>query len=662
MRGVADRIGVALDFVSDLAILCFASWTIIAYVGMLTEARVTILVPLWLLTTPFLAAALVFLRRRSAPLEEDGRPSEIAASPEPGSGKESSHRTLLLVGLFAGLIAAVLAAGGAVPWALVWLPALVAGAAPVAAGKLRSRARAVAAEPIGWASHAFAAGVGLAFGAMSLFIARGNADDVFYVNRATAVRQLGHIPVLDVIFTHEQVARAGGAGLPNDSYSALEGALARVVGVEGPSVAYLVFPPVFTFLATWATWRLIRAWAPRRAWLCFSLASVFLLWSAQYPLTSGNYFLNRIWQGKVAFVAWAIPTIYVYLTRWVGKRDSLTGVLLLAAGFVTIGLTGSATFVAPLVVLGALIPLVACREWVKIPVPLAAGAIPFAIGMVLLLRFPLSETVGEAALPDQSWFYHQVVGSGVVGVVAAFGAWAAPWIVRSGPPERVTTGIVVLFAVLTVPGMIAFLSDVSGLVGTLRRTLWIAPFPAVVGLLVALPLATRAGKLVPAATAVGISVALVAFGSPLWANLWDGSSLWRYPPSWKTPNADAAMAILRHYDGSGPILADRGLMMAIAIVTSDPKAVNPRDLYLKRTRLPRPEIADRLLLTKFVTREAPPQSMTAVGGALDRLDVGLVCLFSRRQPLIRSVQSLGTYEPAFRAGGETCLQQVPSAS
>jgi Family of unknown function (DUF6077) len=659
VRALTDRLGVALDFVSDLAMLCFASWTLVAYMGMLTEARVTVLVPLWLATTPFLAAGLVLLRRRSISSGNDARSPEIAAPPEEGARNWPSYRTLLLVGLVAGLIGALLAASSRVPWALAWLPVAISAAAVVAAGKLRSRAPRVGAEAVGWVSHAFAAAVGIAFGVMSLFIARGNADDVFYVNRAAAVRQLDHIPVLDVIFTHEEVARGGGAGLPNDTFSALEGALARVVGVEGPSMAYYVFPPVFTFLATWAVWRLVRTWAPRQAWLCFALASAFILWSAQYPLTSGNYFLNRMWHGKVVLVAWAIPTIYVYLTRWLGKRDALTAVLLLAAGFATIGLTGSATFVTPLVVLGALIPLAARLEWAKMPIPLLAGAIPFVIGMGILLRFPLSETVGQTPLQEQSWFYHQVVGSGFVGAIAAFGALAAPWIVSSGPAGRMTAGIVVVFAILTVPGMILFLSDVSGLSGTLRRTLWAVPFPVLVGLLAAVPVATRLGKLLPAATAVGISLILVLFGSPLWTSFWTGESLWRYPPSWKIRDPEAARAVLRHYDGTGPILADRGIMTKIAIMTSEPKTINPRTLYLIRTNFTRAEIDDRLLLTRFVTGRPPP-STTALGPALDRLDVGLVCLASQRRGRIDSVRSLGTYEPAFRTSGETCLRRVPA--
>jgi Family of unknown function (DUF6077) len=649
----ARRLGVALDFVSDWVILCFASWTLLAYLGMITEARVSLLTPIWLVTTPFLAAFLFRLRVGRA------GSSGAAVSSAPRRSGKAGRRTLVLVGLAAGLVAAPLAARpGNVPWAIVWLPAFVAAGAAVAAGKLRSEAPVIVEEKAGWPADVFAAVVGVAFGAMSLFVDRSNADDVFYVNRATATRQLDHIPVLDVIFTHEEVARAGGAGLPLDSYSALQGALARLVGVQAPSVAYYIFPPFFTFLATWALWRLVRAWAPRHAWLCLALGSVFWVWSAQYPLTSGNYFLNRMWQGKVVFVAWVVPTLFVYLTRWLGKREALTAVLLLAAGLCSIGMSGSATFVAPLVFLAAVVPLVARMEWPSLTIPLAAAAIPFGIGMFVLLRFPLSETIGREPLFAQSWYYQQVVGSGVVGAVAALGVWAAPWIARAGPAERVATGLAVVFAGLTVPGMIAFLSDVSGLTGTLRRILWVVPFPALVGLLAAVPVAKGIGRLIALAGALAVSILLVAFGTPLWTSWVTGRALWQYPPAWHVRKGGIAQAILRNYDGNGPVLAERDIMTAIAILTVEPKAVNARGLYLVRTRLPPGQIHERIVLTRFITQPARPRSTPAVRRALADLGVGLVCVPESRPEFIPVVQSIGPFREAFTAGGQMCLQRT----
>ena len=659
MRGVADRLGVALDFVSDWAVLCFASWTLIAYVGMITAADVDFLTPLWLLTTPLLAAFLLVLRRRTTreETEADEPPSAPAESATEEKGR--NRRTLFVIALVAGLVTAALAAHpGRLPWTVVWIPAFVAAAAAVLADKLRSRSPAILLGTVGWPAHAFAAGVGLFFGLLSLFTARGNADDTFYVNRATAVHDLGHIPVLDVIFTHEEVARAGGAGLPVDSYSALQGAAARLIGVEAPSVSYFLFPPVFTFLATWAVWRLIRMWTPRNAVLCFVLGSVFWVWSAQYPLTSGSYFLARIWQGKVALVAWLVPTLYVYLTRWMGKRDAATAVLLLAAALCSIGLTGSATFVIPLVALAAVIPILACMDWRALPVTLAVGAIPFAIGMFALLRYPLAEAIGTGELPSQAWFYHQTVGSGLVALVAAFGIWAAPWIARSGPAERLTTGLAVVVALLIIPGSIAFFADISGLGGTLRRLLWIVPFPALVGLLAAVPLWRRAGRLVPVGVTIVVSALLIAFGTPLW--ILTGRNVLHYPPKWHVSEVDTARAILRHYDGDKPILADKTLMVAISIITAEPKAVNARTHYLKHTRLSRQQKLARITLTNFIM--APqPQPTPAVRRALAYLDVGLVCVSPNREHVLQLVEGLGPFQEAFRARRAVCAERLPTS-
>jgi hypothetical protein len=647
-----SRLRAALDFLSDWAVLCFASWTLVAYLGMITEAKVSVLVPIWLATTPFLALALILLRTDSPPSAE----MQQRPDPEPGAS-EAFRRKLPFIGVGAGLVAAALGGWAShLPWAVVWFPAFIAAGAAVAAGKLGSRAPAAAPVESSWVADLLAIGTGIAFAAMSLLLFRPNPDDIFYVNRATATAQLNRIPVLDVIFTHEEVARAGGAGLPVDSYSALQGALARLVGVEAPSVAYFFFPPVFTFLATWAVWRLVRAWAPRLAGLCFALGSVFWLWSAQFGLSPGNYFLTRIWQGKVAFVAWLIPTIYVYLSSWLGGRHARTTVLMLAAGVCSIGATGSATFVAPLVFLCALIPLAARLEWRRIAVPVAAAAIPLTIGAFVLWRFPLSESIGDEPLRAQSWFYHVVVGTGVVGVAAAVGLWAAPWIARAGPAERLTTGLAVVAAGLLVPGMIALLSDVSGLTGTLRRLLWIVPFPALVGLLAAVPLAVRVGKLVPVgpALAVVLGSSLIAFGAPLWTS---GNTIWRYPPAWKMYLAPDARTVLQKYNGDGAILAPTGLMRAIALLTVEPKAVNARTTYLERTRETPERVQERLALTNFVMNLQPLPTEPEIRRALSDLDVGLVCFSEDDAEQAARIEELGSYRSAFTTSRFRCLER-----
>ena len=655
----ASRLRRALDFTSDCAVVWFAVWTLAAYVGMLTGARVTLLVALWVTGALIATAALVLLRGRALAALND----EPSPAGEPRRFRSTGR--LAGLGVVSGLTAAVLAAASpSVPWVLPAFAALLSAACLVLAGRFRlPRTATRGAATLGREGDFIAFGVALCFAALSLVLRFGNADDVFYVNRATAVAQLNRIPVLDVIFTHEEAARGGGAGLPLDSYSALQGAVAHVLGVQAPSVAYYVVPPVATFLAVWSLWRLLRSWAPQRVLLCFGLGSVFWIWSAEAQLSSGSYFLTRIWQGKVAFVAWLVPTIYLYLTRWLEGREGGTAALLVATGVSAIGMTGSATFAAPLVFLTAVLAILACGDWPRLWAPLVAGAIPLGIGLGVLSRFPLSETVGKGRMPDNAWFYHELFGFGFVCVVAGAGIWLAPWLARAGPPARLASGIAVVVALLLAPGALVLLHDISGLTETLRRTLWLVPTPALVGLLASAPLPSRFGRIVPIGATALVACLLIAFGNPLLRSR-AGRVVWQFPPAWKANPERLATArdILDRYDGSGPILVRKGVMGEIAILTSEPKAVNPRSLYLIRTRQPRWLTTARLKLTAFVMKDRLP-SETVVRKALGDLQVGLVCL-EEDDPEFRARVSViaPMFRQSFETHGYSCFERRPRGS
>jgi hypothetical protein len=656
-----SRLRVALDFLSDCALVGFATWTLVAYLGMLTKLRVTILVPLWLVLFA-VAGALVLRFARG-----------VVAHPAPRERAGETRRALLIVGVGAGLLSAILAVRPhGVPWAVIWAFAALAVGAALAAGTFRDT-RGDGGDPPGHLlEDALAALVGLVFGGISLFIFDSNADDVFYVNRATATAQLNHIPTRDVIFTDEIAKRFGGAGLPLDSYSALQGALGHVLGVEGASMAYYVFLPVFTFLATWALWRLLRLWSPRWPLLCFGLGCVYLLWSAQLELSPGGFFLTRMWQGKVAFASWLVPTLYMLMTRWLGDRDARTGVLLVAAGVASLGLTSSAAFVVPLVAATAVPALVSARDWSAVPVLAATVGFPFLVAFGVSRNFPVGNRFPFPGFPTE-WYYHAVLGASAVAIAGAAGIWLAPWFARRGPPAAVVTGVALVAAVLLAPGVLHVLNDVSGLSGSraLRRTLWVIPFPAGVGLLAAAPydaLARRAGLrgrvpwAAPVAGAAAIAALLVAFGHPLWLSH-KGQSEWVSRPTWKTsqPKLRAARAILRRYDGSGPILAERRVMKAIALVTVEPKAVNARSWYARQTDEPPARTAARIALTRFLMGDEP-LSPRRLKLDLADLGVGLICVPEESTNLAAAFEQAGDYREAFRTKGQVCLSERPGMS
>lgn len=676
-RASRSSLAEALDFVSDWGVLAFASWTLIAYVGMATEARVSVLVSVWLATVPLLGAIRAVLARRSSGNPTPEPPAEPRTTPLPVAPAPGYRRHLWIAGLGAGVASALIAAASQkAPWLLVWAGTLAAVAVAVGFGRLRVGETACPRPTFGWRAHAFVATVGLGFAIMSLFLRRENLDDAFYVNRATGTSQLNRIPVRDIIFTDEKVPALSGTGLPVDSFSALQGAIGRFIDVHPASVAYYLTPPLFTFLATWALWRLLRLWAPRNAVLCFALGCTYWVFSAQGGMSAGSFFLNRMWQGKVIFVAWLVLTTYVFLTRWLERRDAVTAVLLLAAGVCSIGMTASAAFVVPLLMGAAVLPLLACRDWRGLPVVIAAAGIPLVIGLVVTLEHPLVQPLNigheRAHLYDRtSWYFHEVFGIGLVAAVGLIGLWAAPWLARSGPPARLTTGVAVVMTVVLIPALLPTVNDVIGLSTVLRRTMWIVPFPALVGLIAAVPAARLLGRFARAPTlpsrvadalpALLVAAALVAFGHPLWDSFRAGESLWVKRPTWKTDPGPlrTARAILRRYDGSEPVLAHARIMYAMSLLTVSPKAVNPRSFYAYFLSEPTERTRNRLALTRLVSGQAPTPSPQRVQTALSDLRVGLACVPVSNPSAVREIERMG-YQESFRVPRQVCLRRRDS--
>jgi hypothetical protein len=659
----ASRLALLLDFTSDWGVLAFALWTLIAWAGMATDAPVSVLVPIWL-ASAVLAGVWLALRRLPA---DRSFPATISRW-QPGV-HGSQARWVLAAGA-AGIVVFTIVAAGAPNrfWPLAWVAALVVVVSIVAFGRLTSGEEGDPPTGPTWSAHAFAAVVGLGFAGMSLFLNRPSPDDTFYVNRATATAELDRIPVKDVLFTDERLGPTSGAGLPLDSFSAFEGAAARFVDVHGASFTYYLMPPLMTFFATWALWRLLRVWAPRNVVLCFVVGSAYWLFSSESLLTFGSKFVTRMWQGKVIFLAWLIPTIYVLLTRWLRGRDLVTAVLLVAAGVGSIGMTSSAAIVAPLVFGAAAIPLLLARSWRGLPVLVVAALIPFVAGLIVTRFYPLAPQLG-GRVRGPAWYFHEIFGTDLVAALGALGLIAAPLLARRGAAARLTGGIVVVSLILLTPRLLPTVSAAADVTGVLRRMLWVVPLPAFVGLLAALPVALVARRVVDryarlrpaiaAVPAVLVVALLVAFGEPLWRGL-DGRSLWASRPTWKVEesNLAAARAILRRYQGPGPVLADPDIMMTIPLLTVEPKAVSALRWYATLLPGPRRPIKQRLWLTEFVEGRARAGASQNVERALADLQVDLVCPRSSRSNVIAELAATGRYAERFRAHGLVCYERV----
>ena len=618
---------------------------------MLTDAAVSILVPVWIATIPLLALALGRFQRRRWALQ---RGEDVVR------GSWRGRRGVLVAlsvsaGLLAGFVAVFV---DELPWPLVWVPFFVAAGAAIAAAWLAPARAAVVTRTRAVFEDAVAAAVGVSFAVLAILVHRPSTDDVYYVNRATATDELGHIPVRDVLVTNEQAPPASGVGLPVDTFSALQGALAHVADVHAASVAYYVTPPLFTFLATWALWRLVRAWAPRALLACFALGCVYWLYTAQDFLTAGSYFLPRMWQGKVIFVAWLVPTLWVHLTRWLEGRDAITAALLLAGGVSSLGMTGSATFVMPLLFGAAALPLLVERRWRGLPILAAAAAFPFVVGLAITRKYPLAE-VFSVGIVESPYVFSEIFATGIVAAVGMLALCWSPWLARTPWASRAMSGIVAVVAFLLAPEVIPAIGELAGLTETVRRTLWMFPLPALVALLAALPVPRVAWRPAALAPALVLGAILVVFGQPIWEG-GSGESRLRFPPEWKTPPgalADAR-AILARYDGPGPILADRQVMKAISLITVETKAVSPREWYVKLIPDARVQADKRIRLADLVSGKGRSPTAEQIEDDLAALRVPLVCVPAAQTAVLAKIRAAGPYTEAFRARRQICLERA----
>jgi hypothetical protein len=668
----ASPLGVALDVVSDMAILAFAVWTLLAYLAMLAGLPVMAILVAWFITLPI----VVFLRWRLLP--QWSMPRGNATYHNPFDPARIGSWAVVGVAFVAAAVAAVLAGESQTHlFDLAWLLGLVAvGLAAWAQLRIpstqpgTSRESAVVADirSRAWLSDIIALVIAVGSGVLSLFVLRTDADDVYYINRASTVADLGRIPTRDVLLSNGHFPPVAGTGSPVDAIAPLEGALARLVGVHGATVAYLVEPPIAVALAVWALWRLTRHWAPRRALLCFLLAVVYLYEAGSGHLSFGNFFLTRIQEGKVVFVSWMLPTLFVYLTTWARRSSLLTSVLIATGCIGSLGLTSSATFDVPLVVLAGALPLVVARRWGGVILPLASAAFPLVVGTICSRLAPPSQhLINNFRVPQVT--YGVIVGIGLIAVIGGLALWLGPWLVRDRQSQLIVLGTLIVALVALAPKVMFEVHNVISLGGALQRVLWVVPLPVLVGLLAAYPPVSLVRRTSPAApdasvrrvrlgaipVAAALAVLLIVDGAPILSYM--HTQLVDHP-TWKVRLAPQlrANAVTNHVS-SGVVLAPLGTMAVIAIESGKVKTVDPRALYTRQIPQPKSLLADRFRLDRLAQNGIRGLSHQRVSDALRNLHVTTVCIPQKDTNARTLLEQLG-YSPRFRAPNAlTCLEK-----
>ncbi|WP_165503224.1 DUF6077 domain-containing protein, partial [Actinomadura fibrosa] len=538
-----------------------------------------------------------------------------------------------------------------VPWWCAWAPGVV-GVAASAAWVLRRRGvpatrphpdveTAAGTSPAPVPDHVggrdlrwgtpLALATGAGFAVASLYIVNTDADDAYFVSRSVATAATGRIPMKDVVFTSGSTGPIAGEP-PVSSIEVLVGAVARLLGVPAASFLWYAVLPGVTFLAVWSLWRLVRAWAPRNAALCFAVGAVYLLWSGQERASLGAFHLLRMWQGKAVLVSALVPLLYVYLTRWAERRRPRDLVLLAAAGIAAVGLTSSAVLVVPLVTAAAALPLAAAGRVRTGLAACSAAAYPLAAGLAVALLH--EDTSVHGAFHDAPESFQWVLLHGTLGILAGCALWLSPWTARPGVPALVATGAAAVLTLLVLPGVLEAAADVTDAGQVLWRTMWIVPAPAMIGLLAAVrvprPASLPPGRALAVLPAAALVAAVVVAGTPVWTAA--SGSFVASRPSWKVPaeNVGTARAVVREAGSGGAVLMPTRYMRVVPLLSADVHAVNPNPHYLSLLPAPPRLIEDRRLLSRAVrspySRKPSPAEFR---DALRRADVRVACVFVR---------------------------------
>ena len=657
-----------LDLSLDAGVVAFACWTLIYFVALAGQWSLWPAVAVWLPLTIVLSAAWIWRvcrNERSAPA-----PASLpAAEPQPrfwiGTLAGSCLITVAVIGRerwgIAPIAASTLATLVFSLWShrRSWPVATSTSSSPVDVDADADAERPEAGQSWGSVSHlvAFAVSAGLA--CIGSLLLRYDADDAYYVNRATWVAQHGYPAINDTMFSPGTLPSIY-PGLPLASIESLQGALAHLFGVQGATVAYVLMPPVLCFAFGWVTWRVIRAWARQRALLAFVVAISFVLLSAATVV--GNYSLGRIWQGKVTAFAILLPLVWFYWGRLLARGDAELRrnlLLLVAAGTSFVGLTSSAALMAPVLGGAALLAGLLGRSRALILGAIGFLVPPLVSGVAVALS---AGQVGEAQplMPAEGAF-SILFGAGVLmalpGLLGiALGPMGMPPAVRG---LAMCGGLAIMTALL--PGVFGLVDMVTGAGPVVWRLLIVVPIWILVGLLVAIPpgpdsqAAARSyvntGGIAATATALVLIAVMLRAGTPLWSA--DVAAQLADRPTWKVPqqaNSDVRALAARHTQ-PGLWLLPPQHMEVLSIGTTDHQAVIPRGFYLSGLRVKGAPMDNRNYLLGFV--RGVPAEPDLVKASMEALHVSVACV-AARSPRQRAVLTRVVGEPLERVGSLRC--------
>lgn len=644
MRG--DLIASVADGLLTAFVAAIAAWTLCYHAAVLLGWSVDVTLVVWAVSC---AASGVAARR----LARIGAPEDVSRGEVTTSGVAAA--ALAVVGLIAGVAAGarVLDEPG---WYGFWAAGIVVSSGGVVMLLRGSSRPGVRSRPVVAAGAVAVVGAAVVFATLSAVTVRPDADDVFLLNRSNWVEERGGpFPEADTLFSDE-VFHADRPERPPTSIEPLVGAVARLLPVRSPTVAYLWLAPMVSALGVLALWRLLRTLrAPAPAFACLAGAG-FLALDGAVHTSFGNMSFARAWQGKVVFLFVVVPLLWHWGLRWArdGDRRALAG--LVAGSVAGVGLTTTAVLVGPPVTILAAVAGVAGVGWrhrgriltagAALVYPLGAGLVAAtgggsvggAMGELRLAAGRAGAFVAQVGAPaplggsgglDPADPWYASLGRGPALAIASSAVLLA-WLATRDRSARLALALApgVVLAAFCSPGSLRLLDDLTGAGSILWRMVWVLPVPAAVGLALTspalLPRGAARSALLGALPAAALALLLVK-GTPVWSAE-NGVSVGR--PSWDVAEGDLAAAErLRSLSRPGDVvMAPEPVGGALAIIDIDVRAVNPRDRYVYDRRKKSFYATERLLLSRGAADGVAPEEMPALADALGVLDVDAACI------------------------------------
>lgn len=617
-----------LDRIVAAFVLAFAIWTV--YVHLITAIHASLITLLhWLPLAALIATAatIAWFRLpqpapRSAPVATRGLAADNSVAASAGHGPSirlGPVAALALAILWVGLLSA------GMPYPVFWWIALPGSfcmwlrtlkAAPIATGPDPCSRR------LAWIVCPLAA----AAVCVTLFASRPDADDAFYRSISATLLRFPHQPVLlhDTLYRLPDVPillqfyRLG-------SYDVLVATLARIIGIDHLTVAYLILPSVFAVFCVLAWACLLRRIVPARwPWVLLILFLCVLGLGEAYR-AYGNFAFVRMFQGKAILATGMVPVIAASALLFVRHGGVRYWLLLFVAQIAALGVSASALFVAPAAAAFGL-----AGGWSAN----AASSRRFAVGFLASVYVfgagwaIASVTHGGQALVSSSpmppnpqildgtwgWWSTRLL------LVALLAAWA---FVRDPARARYfSAGAFFLLLVVLNPYTVRFVADHFVGVYTYWRLTWALPLPLFLAVLLD-GVIERAMRMQPRMLAASACVALAAcailfgwrFGTLRSAN---AVTLGLPGPKVDPIEYQVAAKIDEAVPEKGFVLAPEAVSVWLPTFVVHPELLGVRMLYLGRA-FPPQDAARRSALMQYVGGQyQPPDSAAWFADALRR--------------------------------------------